>query len=211
MREDGTLRKKEKGEKTKRKLFESAAKFFADYEFENVTVDAIVEAAGVSKGTFYIYFESKEELIAAFLSDYIKDIEADYRARLALLAPDMPASDTIISLTAAISDILAGKIGYKRLRTVYKLLLSKIFNMEAIKDYSRELYHMFAAVLEQGMERGELNTAFSPESLARHFVTAIRGVAYDWCIRYPDFDLKEQALAHIQILLSGIKNEKWGG
>lgn len=70
---------------------------------------------------------------------------------------------------------------------------------------------MFAAVLEQGMERGELNTAFSPESLARHFVTAIRGVAYDWCIRYPDFDLKEQALAHIQILLSGIKNEKWGG
>jgi len=53
-------RKKGKGERTRRKLFESAALLFEKYDPDDVSVDAIVEAAGVSKGTFYIYFESKD-------------------------------------------------------------------------------------------------------------------------------------------------------
>jgi len=33
---------------------------------------------------------------------------------------------------------------------------------------------------------------------------AIRGVSYEWCIRYPNFDLKEQAVAHCLLLIEGI-------
>ena len=69
--------KMKKGEKTKRKLFESAEALFEKYDFDKVSVDAIVEAAGVAKGTFYIYFESKDALILSFLSEYVHDIDAD--------------------------------------------------------------------------------------------------------------------------------------
>jgi hypothetical protein len=34
---------------------------------------------------------------------------------------------------------------------------------------------------------------------------AIRGITYEWCIRYPDFDYKEEALRHFEILLAGIR------
>jgi AcrR family transcriptional regulator len=197
-------RKKDKGERTKRKLFDSAAQLFAEYDFDDVTIDAIVEAAGVSKGTFYIYFESKDALIASFLFDYVYAVDANYKANLDLLAPETPASDMLLSLTAKIADMITGRIGYNRMRSVYKLMLTASFDTEAVKGYNRELYQIFVAVLKRGVEQGEFSSALSPETLAKHFVLALRGLSYEWCIRYPDLDLKEASRAHVEMLLKGI-------
>ena len=87
---------RKKGEKTKQKLFVSAAELFNQYDFNEVTVDSIVEAAGVAKGTFYIYFESKDALIAAFISDYVSKVDTDYRAFLETYPPDMTATKMLM-------------------------------------------------------------------------------------------------------------------
>lgn len=202
---EGAGRKKVKGEKTKRKLFESAARLFGQYDFDDVTVDAIVETAGVSKGTFYIYFESKDALIAAFLSDYVSGVDADYKAYLDSLPKGTKSSEMLLSLIAKIADVLIATIGCHRMSIVYKVQLTKAVNMEAVKGYNRQLYQMFSDVLEQGLKRGEFHIELPLDALTRHFVMAIRGLSYEWCIRYPDFDLKEQALEHFKILLKGIQ------
>ena len=194
-----------KGEKTKLKLFEAAAQLFGRYDFDDVSVDAIVEAAGVAKGTFYIYFESKDTLIAAFLSDYVSNVDADYKAHLDSLPSEITAGDMLLSLIAKIADVLINTIGYHRMRIVYKVQLTGIVNTDAVKGYNRKLYQMFADVLGRGIERGEFNANIPLESMTNHLVMAIRGLSYEWCIRYPDFDLKEQALSHFQILLNGIR------
>ncbi len=194
-----------KGERTKQKLFEAAAQLFEKHDFDNVTVDAIVEAAGVAKGTFYIYFESKDELIAAFLFDYVSKIDADYKAHLDSLPATVTASDILLSLIAKIADVLTDTIGYHRMRIVYKIQLMEVINMDVVKGYNRKLYQIFADVLGQGIKQGEFNTKLSLDTLTKHFVMAIRGLSYEWCIRHPNFDLKEQALEHFQILLSGIR------
>lgn len=194
-----------KGEKTKRKLFEAAAQLFDEYDFDDVSVDAIVEAAGVAKGTFYIHFESKDTLIAAFLSDYVNSVDADYQAHLDSLPPDMTAGDMLLSLITKIADVLIGTIGYHRMRIVYKVQLTGAINTDAVKGYHRKLYQIFADLLWMGIERGEFNANFPLETMTNHFVMAIRGLSYEWCIRYPDFDLKEQALTHFWFLLNGIR------
>jgi len=113
----------------------------------------------------------------------------------------------LLSLTAEIADKLAGNIGYNRMKSVYKVMLAKTIDLDAIKGYNRKLYQTFSAVLRRGLEQGEFNSVLTPETLAKHFVMALRGLTYEWCIRYPDFDLKENALVHMQILLSGITRE----
>jgi AcrR family transcriptional regulator len=206
MKNEETGRKKQKGEKTKRKLFNTAVRLFNQYDFGEVTVDRIVEAAGVAKGTFYIYFESKDALIAAFLLDYVNRVDTDYRATLDSFPSDTNASQILLSLISKIADTLTGTIGCQSMRTVYKLQLADTMDMSAVKGYDRELYGMFADLLERGIERGEFSPILPLNELTRHFVMAIRGLSYEWCIRYPDFDLKAQALSHFQILLDGIKS-----
>ncbi|MEA4932329.1 MAG: hypothetical protein VB071_01865 [Lawsonibacter sp.] len=77
--------------------------------------------------------------------------------------------------------------------------------MESVTGYERRIYTFFQKVLERGIQQGEFNTALSPEALSRHFVMAIRGLTYEWCIRYPDFDFKQEALTHFRLLLEGIQ------
>ena len=59
-------RKKEK-ENKKNTILRAARKLFFDRGFKFVTVDNIAAKAGVSKGSIYLYFDSKEEIYAQVL------------------------------------------------------------------------------------------------------------------------------------------------
>jgi len=56
---------REKRLRTRAQIVEAGLVLLAERPPEALTVDAIVEAAGVAKGTFYYYFQSVEELVAA--------------------------------------------------------------------------------------------------------------------------------------------------
>jgi AcrR family transcriptional regulator len=56
---------REKRGRTRAQIVETGLVLLAERPPEALTVDAIVEAAGVAKGTFYYHFQSIEELVAA--------------------------------------------------------------------------------------------------------------------------------------------------
>jgi AcrR family transcriptional regulator len=61
-----TLRERNKA-RARAEIADAALRLFFDHGFEAVTVDQIVSAAGVSRRTFFRYFETKED---ALLADY---------------------------------------------------------------------------------------------------------------------------------------------
>ena len=56
---------REKRARTRAQIVEAGAMLLAERPLEALTVDVVVEAAGVAKGTFYYHFQSMEELAAA--------------------------------------------------------------------------------------------------------------------------------------------------
>ena len=56
---------REKRARTRAQIVEAGAMLLAERPLEALTVDAVVDAAGVAKGTFYYHFQSLEELAAA--------------------------------------------------------------------------------------------------------------------------------------------------
>ncbi|TPK65538.1 TetR/AcrR family transcriptional regulator [Mesorhizobium sp. B2-4-19] len=56
---------REKREKTRALILDAGTMLMAERPREAVTIDAVVEAAGVAKGTFYYHFQSIDELAAA--------------------------------------------------------------------------------------------------------------------------------------------------
>ena len=55
-------------------LLDAAARLFAADGVDATSVAAIAEAAGVAKGSFYRYFESREELVAALKERFVDDL-----------------------------------------------------------------------------------------------------------------------------------------
>ena len=72
--------KKEKAIETKNKIYEAAKELFKQYDYESVSVDSIVEVAGVSKGTFYVHFESKDALVILLMNDYVNLADLNYKS-----------------------------------------------------------------------------------------------------------------------------------
>lgn len=76
----------ERGRRTLRKLLEAAAREFGERGFHEAAITGITRRAGVALGTFYTYFESKEEVFRAL----VRDMSHTTRAHVAEAARGAP-------------------------------------------------------------------------------------------------------------------------
>ncbi|MGI5848996.1 MAG: TetR/AcrR family transcriptional regulator [Christensenellales bacterium] len=199
--------RKDRAFETRSRLYATADAMFTQYGFDNVSVDRIVVEAGLSKGTFYVHFESKDDLLVSLISDYVEKVDMDYQAFIDTFSPDMPAADILLHLTEKIMDVIIDTIGLERMKTLYRAQLTNISRSGTAASYQRMLYKTIMDVLDRGMQRREFVTTLTLEELANHLILAMRGLTYEWCIRYPDFDLKTQSRTHFEIILKGIQKE----
>src|SRR5512135_1857391 len=60
-------------------IIAAAVRLFSENGIEAVTVDQIAAAADVGKGTIYNYFQTKEDIVVAFMVDLERDVQARVR------------------------------------------------------------------------------------------------------------------------------------
>ena len=84
-------------EQTRRRLFEAAAEVFAAQGIGAATVEAIVQAAGLTRGAFYSSFGGKDELIDAMLADHAEQTTA---RNMELLARHRTPEDFLAAMHA---------------------------------------------------------------------------------------------------------------
>ncbi len=147
------LRRRRKDERPS-ELVSAALDLFVDRGFAATRLDDVAARAGVSKGTLYLYFESKEALFKAVIEEAI----------VPLLAA---AEDEIAGYEGGSIDLLHRllfgwweQIGATRLAGVPKLLIAEARNFPAVAQY----YHdavlvrgrgLLRTLLQRGIERGE--------------------------------------------------------
>ena len=58
--------------KTKRKIFETSMKLFAEKGYDATSIEEITANVGVAKGTLYYHFSSKEEIFQFLIEEGVK-------------------------------------------------------------------------------------------------------------------------------------------
>ncbi len=87
-----------KGEKRRKELLEIAFGSFLTKGYEQTSVDDIIAAAGIAKGTFYYYFESKEQMLEE-VTELMIEREAAVAEEIA--ASDLPAPEKFIGIISS--------------------------------------------------------------------------------------------------------------
>jgi len=195
--------RKAKAEHTKQRIYESAKNLFLSKSYNEVSVDEIVTLAGVSKGSFYVHYASKDVLVTALLNDQVANIDMDYRSFVHSFPDDISTEALLLSLIGKIADVLL-EIGCDKMQVLYKAQITKDLDTNVVTSYNREIYKMFSDLLKRGIDRKEFKTDIPLDTLTKHFMLAIRGVTYEWCIRYPDFDYKTEAITHFKLLIKSV-------
>ena len=161
-----------KGERRKQELLQIAYRLFILRGYENTSVDEIIEEAGIAKGTYYYYFESKEQMLEDVIGMMIGQ-EAE--AARQILASDIPVLQKIAGIIASIRPapeekpiegalmapeniIMHGKVRKKLVETVVPLLAEAveegiqggIFSCDNIPERVRLLLVSSSEIFDEG-------------------------------------------------------------
>jgi AcrR family transcriptional regulator len=69
---DGRTRRAEERRRERRaQLLEAATTVIAERGYANTSVDDVIQAAEVARGTFYLYFDSRDALFSELLDDFL--------------------------------------------------------------------------------------------------------------------------------------------
>ena len=88
----GKAPRTERGRKTLRAILDAAAAEFGEKGFHDGSISGITRRAGVALGSFYTYFDSKDAVFRALVSDMSARVR-DHVAPAILAAPDQIAAE----------------------------------------------------------------------------------------------------------------------
>ena len=150
-------------EAVKDAILDATDRLLARYGYRKMTVEDIAAEAGIGKGSIYLHFSSKEEVVLSHIDRIVDRLKerlteiagsnksAAERLRLMLMTRVLFRFDSIQHYTQSLNDLLAV------LRTGLLARRAQYFEAEA---------RIFAAVLTEGRESGEFS--FDNEHATAH-------------------------------------------
>lgn len=155
-------------------ILEAARKVFAEKGFHEATVDDIAAAAGVAKGTVYLYYRSKREI-------YVAALEHGMRALYREIKQAMDAEETI---AGKIQAFIAIKMAYfARHHDFFKIYYQEFGNTlihpAALHKHFKDLYVQQARMLESVFQDASKRKALRnvrPEAAAFAISDLTRGM-----------------------------------
>lgn len=161
-------------EKKRSKILASAAQLFAAKPFHKVLLSDVAEAAGVGKGTLYIYFKGKDELYLSVLYTGFSQLLERLRNNL-----DQSGRHSMQKLETAIREII--RFAYQN---PYMFELMRAVSWRRVTDSGQwsskrtELRFLVESIIRQGIARGELRDTH-PELTANYIPGMVRSVMLD--------------------------------
>ena len=136
-------------------LIEAALELFVEKGFAATRVDEVAARAGVSKGTLFLYFSSKEELFKAVVRENIAGRFAEWTLEL-----DAFEGNTDDLLRTCYKGWWE-RIGNTKASGITKLMLSEAHHFPEITQfYQREVMRpgqmLIRRILQRGMDRKEI-------------------------------------------------------
>ncbi|WP_027052273.1 TetR/AcrR family transcriptional regulator [Mesorhizobium erdmanii] len=159
-------------------LVEATARILVKEGFDKASTNRIAEEAGVSVGSLYQYYPSKEALVAAVIDRHNDEIMKVVTAAFAEVAP-LPVDQAVRRLVAVA--IEAHQID-PRLHRVLAEQIPRTGRLADVEAFGRQTYAMFSAYLEA--HRDELRMA-DLNMAAFVSVTSIEALAHTAVLNGP--------------------------
>ena len=159
-------REKEKNQRRKT-ILKAAKKLFFKKGLENTTMDDIAEKAELSKGTLYIYFQSKEILALSIIKETSDLLNKTLRKAA---DTDKPGIERIIDVTMALTDFFRKKRKeFQFFRYMDSITVSLGVRNDVLQDWKsgvEDLIQVVLAIVLEGMKDGSIRRDVEPEKAA---------------------------------------------
>lgn len=147
-------------EERRNEILDAAEVLFMTKGYTKATVMDILQACNIAKGTFYYYFQSKEEVMNAIVMRFI--LKGEEAARRVVSDPKLDAHDKIFHIIMAQNEPDDKKLG----------LIEQLHHVQNVEMHQKSLVEtvlrlspILAEVVEQGIQEGVFHTPNPQESI----------------------------------------------
>ncbi|MDF9824880.1 AcrR family transcriptional regulator [Breznakia sp. PF5-3] len=145
----------------KNEILDTAEKLFITKGYEKTTINDILKAIGIAKGTFYHYFISKEEVLDAVI---MRIIEQDMIvAKKIANRKDIRPFDKMLQIL--LSQSSSSTEGKSDMIDQFQQPQNVLMKQRAMEQSMHYLGPILAEVIEEGKQQQEFNTAYPLESI----------------------------------------------
>lgn len=166
--------RKYQAQETKCKIITKSLELFHSNSFDDITVDMICAACGLSKGAFYHHFSSKEELM---LQHFLQLLDCRI---INEIEPQINTLSTMELIDRFVDMIISFVLEVKAEWMIF--CLKAILNNPS--QYNVEHFQEdFVMIFTTGVERGEIEFKYPLDYCLEYIYSVIFGFFIRWCIR----------------------------
>jgi AcrR family transcriptional regulator len=192
-------------EERKNQILEAAIAVFARLGFQQTRMDDIASQAGLSKGTLYLYYKSKDAVIGALLKYFFTQ---EFKRLQSFIETERqePAAEQIMLLTRQLASAMKWM---ERLMPIafefYALAGRDRETRQFLQQYFKDFRTALAHLIQRGIERGEFR-AVDADTTAITLTALYEGSALLYFVDPGGFAWSEQIESSVRSLLEGIRS-----
>lgn len=183
------------------RIIEGSVDLFDKKGFSKTSIQDIVDSIGVSKGTFYYYFNSKQELLRDIHLNYIRNLLVDQKVYIDDLTLSNKEKVKKIIYLIISSIKTSGKSARVFHREMRHLEEEHIKQVNLIR---REFRNNFQKIVEAGMKSGEFRSDLRSD-MVTFGILGMANRTYTWYDPDGDVSAEELVDIYMDILVNGLK------
>ncbi|MGC2182473.1 MAG: TetR/AcrR family transcriptional regulator [Terriglobales bacterium] len=192
-------RRAELSEDRKNEILDAALEVFGELGLQEASVDDVVERSGLSKGTLYWYFKSKDRLIGALMKRFFAQELGKVRK---LQQGPGSVRERLLRYGREVEAVV------KRMPRALTLEFYAVaMRQKWVRKFLGELYVHYcgelAQLIREGIERGEFRKA-DADQLAAAVTGLCEGLILLWALEPNAFPFEKFFEASLRTLLDGI-------
>jgi AcrR family transcriptional regulator len=174
----------------KSRIIDTAYRLFKELGYDNVSVNQICHASGITKPTFYRYLKSKDDLISYFYDRLTGEL-AD--SLLTMIA----AENYWEQIWAGFRSILDWSLEFGQ--DLYsQLFVANLKENKGTFHISEPLMRAMVVLVERAQNADQIRNKSKAEDLYRNSIYLSFGYGVNWCIEKGSFDLLKEFRAALE-------------
>ena len=197
------MSKKEQSALTKTRLFETALTLFKQQSYDEVTISQICQAAGVAKGTFYVHYQGKEDIIHdSYYSDMGKFVLQHYQNWLTTNYDATEKAKIKAFLVTELS--FTAFAGHEITCRAFVINLSRCIRKESHHFEQRPFTKTLQELILSGCKNKVFSSPQTADELFLYLESFIRGLMASWCFANGTFSIVEVGQRQIKELVDSL-------
>lgn len=133
-------------------LMDAARELFVEQGTTAVPIDEMVQRAGVAKGTFYLYFKTKEDVVNAIVSDMVEQMME--RVRQAASSAEGSAAQRLLAFSESLVEI-SRQPDALELSEAYHSTENMAVHEQVVRETTEQLLPLLEKIIKDGIESGD--------------------------------------------------------